>query len=208
MSKVVYFKPLDGIGEVPLDLHACPRRFVISPDDTDEDEDEDEKKDVLIFYQTPDCRWVRHQVLFFQNDSPDETFCEVNPKYVAECFVVAGRKMPPELEPHWEAVKASQQEGVKASQQVNWGIKVPDPFEPMQEAQVEMPDLVTLDQAAAAAHKSKRSLERHKTKGTLPEPVVEGGGGKHALYDWNVMRPWLTKTYSVILPEKFPANLR
>ena len=76
------------------------------------------------------------------------------------------------------------------------------------EAPAEPPDLVRLDQAAAAAHKSKRTLERHKTEGTLPEPVVEGGGGRHALYDWKVMRPWLTKTFGVILPERFPANLR
>jgi hypothetical protein len=76
------------------------------------------------------------------------------------------------------------------------------------EPTAELPDLVTLDQAAAAAHTSKRTLERHKTEGTLPEPIVEGGGGKPALYDWKIMRPWLTKTFGVILPEKFPANVR
>jgi hypothetical protein len=72
----------------------------------------------------------------------------------------------------------------------------------------ELPDLVDLDQAAAAVHTSKRTLERHKTEGTLPEPVVEGGGGKPALYDWKIMRPWLMKTFGVVLPERFPANPR
>ncbi|MFI5457595.1 MAG: hypothetical protein ACHRXM_19305, partial [Isosphaerales bacterium] len=71
------------------------------------------------------------------------------------------------------------------------------------EAPAELPDLVTLDQAAARVHRSKRTLERYKTKGTLPEPTVEGGGGKFALYDWKIMRPWLTKEFGVILPERF-----
>jgi hypothetical protein len=71
-----------------------------------------------------------------------------------------------------------------------------------------LPDLVTLDQAAAAVHRRKRTLERCKTKGTLPEPDVEGGGGKPALYDWKIMRPWLTKTFGVKLPERFPDNVR
>lgn len=82
----------------------------------------------------------------------------------------------------------------------------PDGESKSPEAPAELPDLVTLDQAAAAAHTSKRTLERHKTQGTLPEPVREGGGGKHALYDWKVMRPWLTETFGINLPETFPAN--
>jgi hypothetical protein len=69
-------------------------------------------------------------------------------------------------------------------------------------------DLVTLAQVAAAVHKSKRTLEDRKTKGTLPEPVVEGGGGKTALYDWKVMRPWLEREFGMILPERFPGNAR
>jgi hypothetical protein len=73
----------------------------------------------------------------------------------------------------------------------------------------ELPDLVTLDQAAAAAHQSKRTLERHKTEGTLPQPVREGGGGKSALYDWKTMRLWLMKQFNIIhLPERFPGNAR
>jgi hypothetical protein len=72
----------------------------------------------------------------------------------------------------------------------------------------ELPDLVTLDQAAAVVHISKRTLERYKTGGALPDPIREGGGGKPALYDWKIMGPWLTKTFGINLPEKFPANLR
>jgi hypothetical protein len=79
--------------------------------------------------------------------------------------------------------------------------------EPRQ-ARDELPDLVTLDQAAAAVHVDKRTLERYKTAGTLPEPVREGGGGKTGLYDWKTMRPWLMTTFGVKLPERFPGNVR
>ena len=66
------------------------------------------------------------------------------------------------------------------------------------------PDLVTLDQAAGIVHKSKRAPEYYKTRGEFPEPVKEGGGGKSALYDWKVIRPWLVKEFGFPLPEKFP----
>jgi hypothetical protein len=72
----------------------------------------------------------------------------------------------------------------------------------------DLPDLVTLDQAAASVHTSKRTLERHKTSGTLPQPKVKGGGGKSAQYDWKVMRPWLEQTFGMKLPERFPGNVR
>lgn len=65
---------------------------------------------------------------------------------------------------------------------------------------------VTLDQAAGMVHKSKRTLERYKTKGTLPKPAVEGGGGRADLYDWSTMRPWLIETFGVQLPIEFPAR--
>jgi hypothetical protein len=72
----------------------------------------------------------------------------------------------------------------------------------------ELPDLVSLDQAAAAVHTSKRTLERHKTEGNLPDPVREGGGGKPALYDWKIMRPWLIETFGIDLPERYPGNIK
>src|SRR5262249_19886199 len=80
--------------------------------------------------------------------------------------------------------------------------------DPAPAAPADLPDLVTLDQAAASAHKSKRTLERYKSEGTLPQPTVEGGGGKSALYDWKVMRPWLGQTFGMKLPERFPGNVR
>jgi hypothetical protein len=69
-------------------------------------------------------------------------------------------------------------------------------------------DLVTLDQAAAMAHSSKRTLERYKEKGELPAPAVPRGGGRADLYDWKVMGPWLESTFSIKQPAVFPANRR
>jgi hypothetical protein len=69
----------------------------------------------------------------------------------------------------------------------------------------EMLDLVTLDQAAAFVHTSKRTLERYKTEGILPEPVREGGGGKSALYAWKTMRPFLMEKFGLPLPERLPS---
>jgi hypothetical protein len=68
-------------------------------------------------------------------------------------------------------------------------------------------DLVTLNQAAALAHQSKRTLERCKAKGTLPEAAVKGGDGRADLWDWRTFRPWLEKKFGRKLPHTFPANL-
>lgn len=67
-----------------------------------------------------------------------------------------------------------------------------------------LPDYVTLDQAAAAVHRTKRTLEYRKTEGKLPPPSVEGGGGKPDLWDWPIIRPSLEKEFGVKLPEAFP----
>ena len=69
------------------------------------------------------------------------------------------------------------------------------------EAPAELPDLVTLDQAAASVHRKKRTLEHYKTKGSLPAPTIEGGGGKPDLWEWRVIRPWLEAEFKMSLPE-------
>jgi hypothetical protein len=76
------------------------------------------------------------------------------------------------------------------------------------EAPAELSDLVTLNQAAAMVHGSKRTLERYKTRGTLPAPAVERGDGRSDLWDWRVLRPWLEETFKIPLPETYPANRR
>ena len=64
--------------------------------------------------------------------------------------------------------------------------------------------MVTLSQAAAMVHRTKRAMEHYKTKGTLPSPSVEGGGGKPDLWDWEIIRPWLETEFGFQLPVQFP----
>jgi hypothetical protein len=69
---------------------------------------------------------------------------------------------------------------------------------------------VTLDQVAAIVNRSKRTLERLKTRrvNSLPSPDVEGGGGRPDEWLWSRIRPWLIQEYGKQLPEHFPAARR
>jgi hypothetical protein len=66
-------------------------------------------------------------------------------------------------------------------------------------AAVPLPELLTLDQAAALVNRSTRSLERYKRRG-MPKPRVLGGGGKPHEYPWPEMREWLSKTFDRPIP--------
>jgi hypothetical protein len=122
MSKVIHFIPLDQIGECPLDLHSCPRRFEV-PDLEDEYE---------AFYQAPELwRWIHHHVYDCPHEGRTEVWAEVNPKYVAERLMDARLNLPPELDAAWEAVKESRKEG--------WGICIPNPYEPIEEGSPAQP---------------------------------------------------------------------
>jgi hypothetical protein len=68
----------------------------------------------------------------------------------------------------------------------------------------EVPDLVTLDQAAAVVRKKKRTLERFKTSGELPAPVGKSTEEGADMWDWKVLRPWLENQYRMRLPERYP----
>jgi hypothetical protein len=67
---------------------------------------------------------------------------------------------------------------------------------------------VTLDMLAALVNRSKRTLEKLKTRSNnpFPAPPVEGGGGKPAEWDYGIARPWLVQEYGKPLPEHFPAD--
>jgi hypothetical protein len=85
------------------------------------------------------------------------------------------------------------------------GVDVPK--SPAAEGQMQY---VTLDQAAAMVNRSKRTLERRKTRtnNPLPPPDVQGGGGRPDEWFWLRIRPWLEQEYKKKLPEKFPAAFR
>jgi hypothetical protein len=72
-------------------------------------------------------------------------------------------------------------------------------------AQLPQECLVTLAQAAALVHRTKRALEMYKKRG-LPKPRVRGGGGKPSLWAYAEIRIWLTKTFEIALPERFFAD--
>jgi hypothetical protein len=67
----------------------------------------------------------------------------------------------------------------------------------------EIPDYVTLTQAAGAFKKTKGALVKHKK--TLPPPItkVEPGSGHADLWEWSTLRIWGSKTYGIPL-EKIP----
>jgi hypothetical protein len=70
------------------------------------------------------------------------------------------------------------------------------------------PCYVTLVQMSAMVNRSARTLEKKKKqkKNPLPEPDVEGGGGKPHEWLWPTARAWLEAEYGRKLPERFPGN--
>jgi hypothetical protein len=122
MSRIVYFMPLDGIGEAPVDLDACPLRFSVESQDRDHPDFPDEAGTNRTIYQIGDGRWVEHIVCYREFFGWTKRFVEVNPKYVAETLVEVGLKLPLELVPHWEALEAERR--------ADWP-RVPNPFEPI-----------------------------------------------------------------------------
>jgi hypothetical protein len=66
---------------------------------------------------------------------------------------------------------------------------------------------VSLDNMAAIVNRSKRTLERLKSrkKNPLPAPDVEGGGGRPDEWDWSTVRAWLEKEYGRQLPKRYPS---
>jgi hypothetical protein len=91
------------------------------------------------------------------------------------------------------------------------GVPLPDELADLRPAafpaipRQEPESLVTLAQAAALVHRSKRALEGYKGRG-MPKARVRGGGGKPSLWAYSEIRPWLTKTFDVPLPERFFAD--
>jgi hypothetical protein len=67
---------------------------------------------------------------------------------------------------------------------------------------------VDLDQIAAVVNRSKRTLERMKSRKTnpLPAPDVPGGGGKKDEWNWHKIKPWLeaefNKHFAYTIPQR------
>lgn len=70
------------------------------------------------------------------------------------------------------------------------------------------PQYVTLDQMAARANRSKKTLERWLRKDLLPPPDIEGGGGKPHEWIWSNVREALQEHSGKVMPERFPTLRR
>ncbi len=70
-----------------------------------------------------------------------------------------------------------------------------------------LPQYVQLGQMAAIIQRSKRTLEKWKSrdKNPLPPPDIEGGGGTPDEWDWSTIRPWLEEESGRKLPARFPS---
>jgi hypothetical protein len=69
-----------------------------------------------------------------------------------------------------------------------------------------LPQYVTLDQMAAMVNRVKKTLEREMNShdSDMPEPDVEGGGGKPHEWRWDRIGPWLETKFARPLPKRFP----
>ena len=70
----------------------------------------------------------------------------------------------------------------------------------MSEVPAELPEVVTLDQAAALVNRKAAGLRHYRGRG-MPKPLIQGIKGKPNEYRWSEMRPWLEKTFNRKIPE-------
>ncbi len=68
------------------------------------------------------------------------------------------------------------------------------------EAPAELPDLVTLGQAAALVNRQPSGLRHYRNRG-MPRPFIKGTKGKPNEYLVSEMRPWLEKTFNRRIPD-------
>jgi len=64
----------------------------------------------------------------------------------------------------------------------------------------ELPELVTLSQAAILVGRTVDGLRHYRRKG-MPRPYVEGKKGQPNEYLWSEMKPWLEKTFNRLVPD-------
>jgi hypothetical protein len=68
---------------------------------------------------------------------------------------------------------------------------------------------VDLDQIAALCKLKKASMKPYKNRrdDPLPDPDIEGGGGKRAFWFWSTVRPWIVRNFpSYPVPRPCPSR--
>jgi hypothetical protein len=96
MSRIVFFKPLEGVEELPLNLDQCLGRVLIYAD-------EPWPENRLVFYRVPGDRWVRHEVYHYPPDDPVDAWDEVPRAEVEHQLSLVGKTLPRKAEAsRWE----------------------------------------------------------------------------------------------------------
>ena len=87
------------------------------------------------------------------------------------------------------------------------------PPEPIQEPREEIVQdgietFITLDMAAATVQRSKNTLRKYmgRKRDPLPDPDIQGMGGKPSEWRWDSIRPWLEHEFGRKLPENYPGS--
>jgi hypothetical protein len=75
------------------------------------------------------------------------------------------------------------------------------------DGQNEVIDYIQLDEAAALVKRQKKTLERALAAGRMPQPDIEGGGGKPHEWEYLKLKPWLEMTYGKRLPLRPPRSI-
>jgi len=63
---------------------------------------------------------------------------------------------------------------------------------------------VTMSQMAAIVSRGKKTIVRLVERGILPQPDIEGGGGKPHEWRWATVKPILESQFDRIMPAIFP----
>lgn len=112
------------------------------------------------------------------------------------------------LHDDWHLVEFVETLNAVVSVSIDWS-KLVAPLKHEYRRIVESPGVechVTLNQMAAIVSKSKRTLERLRQNGKLPNPSVKGGQGKADEWQWQRVKEVLEHEYGRQLPDRFPAE--
>jgi hypothetical protein len=109
MRRVISYCPLDGIGEVRLDVDDFKRRLLMYRQDENDPDYPTEGPLETWIYVTPDRRLVEHTTEYDANEQgPGEIFREVCPAYVVQELALHSKQLPADLawlQPHLDAQK-------------------------------------------------------------------------------------------------------
>jgi hypothetical protein len=188
MNRAHYYRLPDYV-RVPIDLLDCEVIAVVDPRSGAQTD----------FYRIPtERRWIkdtkpdpRATGIVTRHNPLNQGLVEVRLATVREQFFDCNAALPRELLDDFDNLKLAPAR------------QTPEKRPTSSQMTSEIPDHVTLSQAAAVFKKTKPTLVKHKK--TLPPPItkVEPGSGQADLWEWPPLRIWGSKTFGIPL-EKIP----